>query len=149
MWVPGAMISGLILPSPPAEFTGPRLENEITSFALSAPVLAMPQPSVPVILTFSPAPTVRTFFAGPGVLTVLAFGPALPAANWIGSWCDPAVVCESLTIASYICAFVSYVGIGLPAPSVKPHELLDTLAPCPKAVLSHAVGVAAVPPKIA
>ena len=46
-------------PSPPAELTGPRLENEITSLALSAPLLAMPQPSVPVWRTFSPAPTVR------------------------------------------------------------------------------------------
>ncbi len=36
------------------------------SFALSAPVLAIAQPSVPVIRQFSEAPTVMMFFAVPG-----------------------------------------------------------------------------------
>jgi hypothetical protein len=48
MCVPGATMSGLTRPSPPAELTGPRLEKPMMSLALSAPVLPMPQPSFPV-----------------------------------------------------------------------------------------------------
>src|SRR6185436_7350532 len=119
-------MSGLTRPSPPAELTGPRLEKPITSFELSAPLVAAAQPSVPVWRTFSPAPTQITFFAVAGLLTVLAPEPSFPAANTTVISCRPAVaVWASRTILSYACALVSYRRAAAP---VNPHELLDMRA---------------------
>ena len=73
--VPGAMSSGFLrLPG-----AGPRLEKEITSMALFAPVGPMPQPSVQVGRSFSEAPTVIMFLPLPGVPMVPALEPELPA----------------------------------------------------------------------
>src|SRR5262249_39237568 len=63
IWVPGATISGFLRPSA----AGPRDENPMISFALSAPVSPTPEPSTPPNgLTFSEAPTVSTFLPVPG-----------------------------------------------------------------------------------
>ncbi len=51
------------------------------SLRLLAPLLPMPQPSLPVCRTFSPAANVRMFLAVPGVETVLDPEPLLPAAK--------------------------------------------------------------------
>ena len=108
MCVPGATMSGLMRPSPPAALTGPRLEKPMMSLALSAPVLPMPQPSFPVWRTFSPAPTVMMFLAVPGLLTVLAPDPSLPAAKiTIICWLPPTPLCASRTTRSTSCALVS------------------------------------------
>ena len=105
----------MIRPSPPVAFTGPRLEKPMMSLALSAPVLAMPQPSVPVWRTFSLAPTVMTFLAVAGLLTVFAAEPSLPAAKTTVSCCKPVVpLCASRTMASYDCALASYFATGPP-----------------------------------
>ena len=77
MCVPGAAISGFQRPSPPEALMGPRLEKEMMSWTLFAPLLLTPQPSVPVSRLFSEAPTVRMFLAVPGVETV--FEIRLPA----------------------------------------------------------------------
>jgi len=54
MCVPGAVMSGFLRWSE----HGPREEKLMMSSALSAPVLATPQPSLPVMRQFSLAPTV-------------------------------------------------------------------------------------------
>ena len=78
MWVPGAIMSGFLRPSE----QGPRLENEMTSIALSAPESAIPHWSAaPKAWTPSEAPDVKTFFAVPGEPTVPAPEPLLPAAK--------------------------------------------------------------------
>jgi len=68
--VPGATISGFILPSE----VGPLEEKEATSAGLSA---SLPYSG----LRFSEAPTVRGFVASPGLAIVPLLGPALPAAK--------------------------------------------------------------------
>src|SRR3954462_8191801 len=56
--VPGPMMSGFLRWS----VVGPRLEKEMMSLALFAPLSLMPEPPVPPNgLTSSPAPTVITF----------------------------------------------------------------------------------------
>ena len=89
MCVPGAIISGLIRPSPPLELIGPRLEKPMISLRLSAPELATPQPSEPVWRKFSPAPTVIMFLAVAGLPTVLAPLPSFPAAKTTVNSCNP------------------------------------------------------------
>src|SRR5512133_724236 len=108
-WVPGAMKSGLRRPSE----VGPRLEKKATSKALSAAVSATPHWSAaPKGCTFSEAPEVMMFFAVPGSPTVLAPGPALPAAKTITiSWLPATGTAEaagaaSRTSASYRCESV-------------------------------------------
>ena len=66
MCVPGATRSGFRRPS----WVGPRPEKLMTSVALSAPPFVTPQPSVPEPRTLSAAPTVITFFAVPGAVTL-------------------------------------------------------------------------------
>src|SRR5262245_19823175 len=108
MCVPGAQISGFQRPSPLPAATGPRLENEATSCQLLAPVLVTPQPSVPVWRSFSPAPTVITFLAVPGVDTVFEPEPLLPAENTTRYCWLPAVpLCASRVRKSYTCEFAS------------------------------------------
>src|SRR5436190_17050495 len=93
MCVPGATSSGFLRPS----VHGPRPEKPTMSFELSADASVRPQPSFPpgslpplaveIDATFSVAPTVMTFLAVPGELTVCGFEPALPAAKRITiSW---------------------------------------------------------------
>ena len=78
MCVPGATMSGFLRPSE----EGPRLEKTTMSLTLFASASGVPQPSAPPkACTFSEAPTVMTFLAVPGVPTVLAPGPSLPAAK--------------------------------------------------------------------
>ena len=105
-------MSGFLRPS----VQGPRLEKLAMSFALSASVSGVVQPSLPAVLlpplavecvcTFSAAATTRTFLAVPGEPTVLALGPAFPAANTITiSWLpvpgtDEPLGCASRTSAS-------------------------------------------------
>jgi hypothetical protein len=106
--VPGAIRSGLTRASPPDELTGPRLEKAMTSLALSAPELPVPQPSMPVCRTFSPAPMVIMFLAVPGLPTVPALDPPLPAEKTTVICCKRDVpVCASRTMVSYACALLS------------------------------------------
>src|SRR5882672_2806247 len=121
MCVPGAMISGFLRES----LVGPREEKLMMSSALSAPVLATAQPSVPVMRQFSEAPTVMMFLAVPGGWTVDAPGPLLPAAKTIDiSWLPAVPLSASRTEASVAWHSALYV-----VPLVKPHELLEMRAP--------------------
>jgi hypothetical protein len=51
-------------------WVGPRPEKLMMSLALSDPPLVTPQPSVPEARTLSAAPTVITFLAVPGAVTL-------------------------------------------------------------------------------
>jgi hypothetical protein len=121
MCVPGAEISGFLRWSE----VGPRDEKLMMSSALFAPVLVMPQPSVPVMRQFSPAPTVMMFLAVLGGCTVEVPGPLLPAANtMLISWLPALPLTASRTSWSCSCDSLLYV-----VPDVKLHELLEMRAP--------------------
>src|SRR5262245_4423892 len=123
MCVPGAMRSGFFRPSE----VGPRLLNEMMSFALSAPVLPIPQPSVPVCRKFSDARAVMTFFAVPGAETVFGPDPAFPAANTTAiSWLPVVPAPAARPRTSYAGELVAYAFAPVP---VSPQELLLTRAP--------------------
>ena len=80
------------------------LEKLMMSRRLLAPLLLMPQPSVPVCRSFSEAPTVRTFLAVPGVETVLLPGPLLAAVKITRySWLPKTEERASRTMKSYSC----------------------------------------------
>ncbi len=80
------------------------------SLALSAPVFATAQPSVPVMRQFSDAPTVMMFFAVPGGWTVDAPEPLFPAANTIvSSWLPAEPLTASRTAASWAWLSALYV----------------------------------------
>src|SRR5688572_11323456 len=110
--VPGAIRSGFLRWSP----VGPRLENGMMSRALFAWASVVPHPSAPPNgLTFSEAPAVRTFFATPGLPTVFAPIPSLPAAKiTVYSWLPTAFGRASRTIPSKVCALTPYELTPLP-----------------------------------